>query len=170
MRVDLRLQRIELRDPKLFRRLFLLFHQQFHLAGHMVVGVDQLADLVADHGLGHRNRRAVLRERHLVDDRRDARCDGPGLPDCDEEGRRDARRAHEGELEQESVRPREKGAVWQHRHHQPARRLYVVKPDVDLFAEHAAHDEVVRGHQRFVNFGVVQPVERVEGMIGGGHT
>ena len=72
MWIDLCLEGIKFRDPEIFGGLCLCLHQLIHFSGHIVVGIDQITDLIMGRRAVHGSRRAVADGLHLPDHRRES--------------------------------------------------------------------------------------------------
>ena len=86
MGIDLGLEGIKFRDTQVLRGLGLLFHELVHFPGHVVVGIDEVADLVVGGGTVHRNRRSLADGPHPRDNRRNPVGDGAGKEHGQEKG------------------------------------------------------------------------------------
>ena len=76
MGIDLCLEGIKLRNPEIFCRFCLLFHQFIHFSGHIIVGINQITDLIVGFRAFHGSWWSVAYGLHLPDHRRKSSGDG----------------------------------------------------------------------------------------------
>ena len=167
--IDLCLQRIEFRDAQLLGGSCLILDQPAHLPCHIVIGIDQVADLIVGDRTFHGNRRTLADLLHLADDRRDPVGDGMGKDigknnSQDQKGNIPENILHHKIIALLDQRPGRKDGD-----HEPSGLADPVKAGVYFFVQNTPFDKIVGGHDGFLNRFIADPVNTGKGTVRGGN-
>ena len=165
MGIDLGLEGIKFRNAKILRSFGLFFHEMVHLPGHVVVGVDEVADLVVGGGTVHGNRRPLADFAHPRDDGRNPVGDGAGEEYGQEKGQHHDSEIDYCKLDNQGAALPEQRPRGKNCHHKPSRLADPIEAHIDGLSENFLLDETVGGKGGLVDLVVIQPVDTGEGSI-----
>ena len=159
MRIDLCLERIKFRNTQILSGFCLLLHELVHFSCHIVVSVDEIADLVMTGGAVHGDRRTLADGPHPRDNRRNPVGDGTRQEHGKEKSQHQDQKIDHDKLKDQPLTLPQKRLGRQYGHHKPFRFPYPVKADIYGLSQDLLFDKTVGGKRRLADIVIIQPVD-----------